>query len=505
MKKRVLSLLLVCSMILSMFAGLSVTAFAADAESDFIMDDTDPGLISMYNGDGGDVEIPDTIDGHAVTGIDGGAFDYDIYGADITSITIPATVVSIGAYTFGSQYYLESVTFYGHCTYIDEDAFDSLYGYTVHCTPSDKDYYTFFSGVKQYLKPAKNENSIWKNVDGKLEAKGKTTGDSFTLTAKESGELTLSVATYYTTLTVKDADGAELGKVTGNSTKDIVLHVTAGVVLSVQYSCTSSSTYYYCRLTAISFEADEPVTQPHTITATAGANGTIAPNGEVKVEDGANQTFTVTADDGYTLDTLTVDGAAASLTNGTYTFNNVTADHTISATFKEAPAVDLFQKFFENCTGLTAVNSTDKPWSTNATSSRLIASGADSKVFTLTAAADGYLTVAVECKGALTSLTLTSSGKTLEQITPVIAPYTTTKVVSVKANEPITFTYVVIQRSKNRTCSSLWNQCSPPGMTVRAAPAFLAKAEMVSGSVRSSCSPYKMRVGTRHASGCART
>lgn len=111
MKKRVLSLLLVCSMILSMFAGLSVTAFAADAESDFIMDDTDPGLISMYNGDGGDVEIPDTIDGHAVTGIDGGAFDYDIYGADITSITIPATVVSIGAYAFGSQYYLESVTF----------------------------------------------------------------------------------------------------------------------------------------------------------------------------------------------------------------------------------------------------------------------------------------------------------------------------------------------------------------------------------------------------------
>ena len=56
------------------------------------------------------------------------------------------------------------------------------------------------------------------------------------------------------------------------------------------------------------------------------------------------------------------------------------------------------------------MNSTDKPWSTNATSSRLIASGADSKVFTLTAAADGYLTVAVECKGALTSLTLTSSG-----------------------------------------------------------------------------------------------
>ena len=135
------------------------------------------------------------------------------------------------------------------------------------------------------------------------------------------------------------------------------------------------------------------------------------------------------------------------------------------------------------------MNSTDKPWSTNATSSRLIASGADSKVFTLTAAADGYLTVAVECKGALTSLTLTSSGKTLEQITPVIAPYTTTKVVSVKANEPITFTYVVIQRSKNRTCSSLWNQCSPPSMTVTPARKRRAKARMVSMDWRESALP----------------
>ena len=217
--------------------------------------------------------------------------------------------------------------------------------------------------------------------------------------------------------------------------------MAAGDVLTVQYSCTYSSTSYYCRLTAISFAADAPVTKTHTITATAGANGAIDPNGAVKVEDGQSQTFNVTANEGYTLDTLTVDGETALLTNGAYTFEKVTEDHSISATFKEAPAVDLFQKFFENRTGLTAENSAQNPWSTNATGSRLIASGADNAVFTLTAAADGYLTAKVECQGTLTSLTLASGGKTLAEITPVIAPYTTTAIVPVKANEPVIFTY----------------------------------------------------------------
>ena len=46
----------------------------------------------------------------------------------------------------------------------------------------------------------------------------------------------------------------------------------------------------------------------HTITASAGANGAISPSGVVTVNQGANQTFTITAATGYAVSTLTVDG-----------------------------------------------------------------------------------------------------------------------------------------------------------------------------------------------------
>ena len=74
----------------------------------------------------------------------------------------------------------------------------------------------------------------------------------------------------------------------------------------------------------------------HTITASAGANGTISPSGAVTVADGADRTFTVTPNSGYAVDTLLADGKAAALTGGGYTFASVTANHTISVTFKTA-------------------------------------------------------------------------------------------------------------------------------------------------------------------------
>ena len=70
----------------------------------------------------------------------------------------------------------------------------------------------------------------------------------------------------------------------------------------------------------------------HTITASAGANGTISPNGPVTVNDGANQVFWITPNTGYHIDTLTVDGAPVTLVQAVI-FNNVTADHSINASF----------------------------------------------------------------------------------------------------------------------------------------------------------------------------
>jgi hypothetical protein len=72
-----------------------------------------------------------------------------------------------------------------------------------------------------------------------------------------------------------------------------------------------------------------------TITASAGANGSIAPSGAVSVPNGADQTFTITPDTGYHVATLTVDGSPVTPPVTGYTFTNVTANHTIAASFAE--------------------------------------------------------------------------------------------------------------------------------------------------------------------------
>lgn len=85
-----------------------------------------------------------------------------------------------------------------------------------------------------------------------------------------------------------------------------------------------------------------------TITATAGAGGSIAPSGSVEVNKGANKTFTITADTGYHISKVIVNGVEEATVTSTYTFNNVTTDQTIDVEF-EADASDvLFFDDFEN-------------------------------------------------------------------------------------------------------------------------------------------------------------
>jgi hypothetical protein len=73
-------------------------------------------------------------------------------------------------------------------------------------------------------------------------------------------------------------------------------------------------------------------TTTFTITASAGTNGTISPSGGVTVTQGANKTFTITANSGYAISGVTVDGASVGAVTS-YTFSNVQANHTISASF----------------------------------------------------------------------------------------------------------------------------------------------------------------------------
>ena len=79
----------------------------------------------------------------------------------------------------------------------------------------------------------------------------------------------------------------------------------------------------------------------HTITATAGANGTISPSGEVTIDEGSDQSFTITPNTNYRLVNVIVDGSydvTGLLVDGIYTFVNVVTDHTITATFEAIPS-----------------------------------------------------------------------------------------------------------------------------------------------------------------------
>jgi YDG domain/MBG domain (YGX type)/F5/8 type C domain len=72
------------------------------------------------------------------------------------------------------------------------------------------------------------------------------------------------------------------------------------------------------------------------IIASAGAGGTITPQGTVMVPSGSNQAFTIAANTGFQIADVLADGVSVGAVSS-YTFNNVTANHTISATFTALP------------------------------------------------------------------------------------------------------------------------------------------------------------------------
>ena len=98
---------------------------------------------------------------------------------------------------------------------------------------------------------------------------------------------------------------------------------------------------------AVTSHSFTSVTAPHTISATfaintytitssAGANGAISPSGAVAVNQDGSQTFTITPAAGYRVAGVLVDGVSVGAVRS-YTFNNVTGNHTISVSFVPNP------------------------------------------------------------------------------------------------------------------------------------------------------------------------
>ena len=73
----------------------------------------------------------------------------------------------------------------------------------------------------------------------------------------------------------------------------------------------------------------------YSIAVSFGEHGIITPNGDVSVANGSDQTFHIIADAGYHIESVTVDGenVQSAVSDGEYTFVNVTAEHSIHAEF----------------------------------------------------------------------------------------------------------------------------------------------------------------------------
>ena len=89
MKKQIISIALIFVMLAAFLPGAGLTAFAADG--DFTIKN---GVLTKYNGSGGDVVIPE-----GVTSISDFAFGLN---STMTSVTIPKTVTAIGEDTFST-------------------------------------------------------------------------------------------------------------------------------------------------------------------------------------------------------------------------------------------------------------------------------------------------------------------------------------------------------------------------------------------------------------------
>ncbi len=206
--------------------------------------------------------------------------------------------------------------------------------------------FTFSSPVKHrdgsVVTLTTSDPNITDNGDGTFTLTGSSGVLTWSGSGKYKGELTVKRALTITSSAGPNGSISPNGSVTveeGNDetftiTPDAGYHVADVLVDGVSQG--NINTYTFTNVTAdhtisVTFEKD---IINHTITSSAGPNGSISPNGSVTVEEGNDETFTITPDAGYHVADVLVDGVSQGNID-TYTFTNVTADHTISVTFEK--------------------------------------------------------------------------------------------------------------------------------------------------------------------------
>ena len=211
--------------------------------------------------------------------------------------------------------------------------------------------------TKEYGGGVYNESAITFNMSGTAEiSNNKATTNVGGVFASTDSKITLSDAVKITGNTVGEiannlfivspsnlyaqslADGAKIG-VTANDTPigDSSVPITNDAT-KAEYFISDNSAYETTNdngLVVLKLRTEKT----YAITATAGVNGSISPSGSVNVKEGKGQEFTITPNQGYEIASLKVDGTEVENPSNTYTFTNVTSNHTIDVSFKEQAVV----------------------------------------------------------------------------------------------------------------------------------------------------------------------
>lgn len=109
----------------------------------------------------------------------------------------------------------------------------------------------------------------------------------------------------------------------------------------IQYSTNATYTFnaWYNRNIVANFELVSGPTTSYTITATFGEHGNISPAGTVTYQAGETAYYMINPDEGYVIDELKIDNANIETTTF-YVFENISANHTIHATFRTVTAIE---------------------------------------------------------------------------------------------------------------------------------------------------------------------
>jgi hypothetical protein len=99
------------------------------------------------------------------------------------------------------------------------------------------------------------------------------------------------------------------------------------------------SSYTFSNVTANHTISASFAANSYTLTPSAGANGSISPGSATTVNYGGSLTFTITPNANYSISNVNVDGISIGVVSN-YTFSNVTANHTIAASFSQPPLAD---------------------------------------------------------------------------------------------------------------------------------------------------------------------